>query len=441
MEHFKNLSTFLPLYLFIGINLTASIVLNDFYAVPVVVILLFSVVVAFIQFPKVKFETKLNAFAKGAGNENLLIMIVIFLLAGAFSEISKDLGAIDTIVSIALNFIDPRWIIAGLFLIAAFVSLSLGTSVGTIAALSPIAVGLSGAAEGMLPVGLAAVVGGAMFGDNLSLISDTAIAASRTQEVDMKEKFLYNFKMVLIPTIITFLLYLTFDVNGENFQGKNFDTDHYEWIKVVPYALVLVIGLAGVNVVWTLVAGIISSLGLGWYRGEFSLLESLQTLNKGISGMYELSVICLLIGGIVGIIQLNGGIDYLLKVLTKRADSPRKAEIGIVALTALVNTAIANNTITIIIVGPIAKQIADDHGIDRRKSASILDTISCFIQGGIPYGAQLLMAVSIASYAVSPFEIIRYLYYPFLIGIFTLLFILFFKRKSGRVNQKPPILF
>jgi Na+/H+ antiporter NhaC len=430
------LSALFPLFFFVVVYLASSIYLEDFYSVPVLVVFLLALMVAFVQFPKVAFKKKLAAFSKGAGDDNILIMILIFLLAGAFGQISRDMGAISSIVNFSLAYVSPQIIIAGLFLISAFVSISLGTSVGTIAALSPIAVGLSENVPESLAIALAAVIGGAMFGDNLSFISDTTIAATRTQGIAMKEKFKVNIRIVALPTLITFVTYLFFNLGVADVDLQT--SGEYDLVKVIPYLVVFVIAIIGVNVIASLAVGIALSLLIGGYFGEFTWIEALQSINQGLAGMYELSLICLVIGGIVGIIQMNGGINYLLYQVLRRVDSTKKAELGIAALTGLVNLSIANNTITIIIVGPIAREIAVKHHVQPKRSASILDTVSCFIQGIIPYGAQMLAAMAIASFAVSPLEILQYLYYPLLTGLFTLIFI-FFGKKQPAEGAKPAV--
>lgn len=427
------LSALFPLLFFVVVYMASSIYLDDFYSVPVLVVFLLALMVAFVQFPKVPFKRKLGAFSQGAGNDNILIMILIFLLAGAFGQISRDMGAISSIVNFSLAHVSPQIIIAGLFLISAFISISLGTSVGTIAALSPIAVGLSENVPDSLPIALAAVIGGAMFGDNLSFISDTTIAASRTQGIAMSEKFKANIRIVALPMLITLVIYMFFNP-GLSSSELNTVGD-YEPTKFIPYLVVFVIAILGVNVIISLAVGITLSLFIGGYFGEFTWIEALQSINQGLAGMYELSLICLIIGGIVGIIRMNGGIDYLLYQVLKRVDSSRKAELGIAALTGLVNLSIANNTITIIIVGPIAKEIAEKHEVQLTRSASIMDTMSCFVQGIIPYGAQMLAAMAIAGFAVSPLEILQYLYYPLLTGLFTLIFIFFGKKRPTASGQ------
>jgi len=313
-----------------------------------------------------------------------------------------------------------------LFLTACFISLSLGTSVGTVVALAPIAVGLHETISGNLAVYLAAVVGGAMFGDNLSMISDTTIAATRTQGVEMLDKFKVNFLIVLPAAILTFLLYV---FSSDATQTMNNATYDYSIIKVLPYVFIFVAALLGLNVIWVLILGIVLTLFIGLYF-NLEFWPALGALNSGMASMFELSIICILIGGIVGLIRYYGGIDFILHHVSRKVKSARGGELGIFSLTTLVNIALANNTITILIVGPLAKTISDRNNIDPRRSASILDTTSCFVQGALPYGAQLLAAVAIANNQVTAVGIMRYLYYPYLIGISTLLFILFRKQKS-----------
>jgi len=428
----------LPLILFVIIYFAGSYLLGDFYALPVLVVFIISLFIAFVQFPKKNFNEKLASFAKGAGNENILIMVLIFLLAGAFGELSKNIGAISSTINFALTYISPQFVVAGLFLVSCFISTSLGTSVGTIVALSPIAVGLEENISGIMPIALAAVIGGSMFGDNLSFISDTTIAATRTQNVAMKEKFKVNFKMVLPVAILVLLIYA--------FQGyqmlknaQDLNIGDFELIKILPYIIVFVLALSGLNVIWTLGIGIICSAIIGLSTGSIDFLSALKSINDGFAGMFELSILCLIIGGVVGIIRMNGGIDYLVNAVTKRINSKKRAELSIAFLVSLVNLAIANNTITIIIVGPIAKDISDKNGLNGSRVASILDTISCFIQGLVPYGAQILAALATANVILSeqkrallsPVDVMQYLYYPVLMGIVAFLFILFRKEKSN----------
>ena len=416
----------LPLIIFLVVYLVTSLVLNDFYKMPILVAFLFSAIVGFLQYPKLSFAHKTEEFSKGAGDSGIMLMILIFLLAGAFAELSKAIGAVQSTINFALSYLSPNLLIAGLFLTACFISLSLGTSVGTVVALAPIAVGLHETISGNLAVYLAAVVGGAMFGDNLSMISDTTIAATRTQGVEMLDKFKVNFLIVLPAAILTFLLHV---FSSDATQTMNNATYDYSIIKVLPYVFIFVAALLGLNVIWVLILGIVLTLFIGLYF-NLEFWPALGALNSGMASMFELSIICILIGGIVGLIRYYGGIDFILHHVSRKVKSARGGELGIFSLTTLVNIALANNTITILIVGPLAKTISDKNNIDPRRSASVLDTTSCFVQGALPYGAQLLAAVAIANNQVTAVGIMRYLYYPYLIGISTLLFILFRKQKS-----------
>jgi Na+/H+ antiporter NhaC len=427
MENNKGrLGALLPLFVFLVVYLFTSIALNDFYKMPVLVAFLLSAVVAFVQYPSIPFSKKVDEFSHHMGDANIMLMCFIFLLAGAFAAISKSMGAVESTVNFALTYLSPSLIIAGLFLIACFISISLGTSVGTVVALSPIAVGFNDSMPGVLAIALGAVVGGAMFGDNLSMISDTTIAATRTQNVEMRDKFKVNFWIALPPSIITFLIYA---FSGTVTDAVVIAGEHpYSFIKIVPYVFVLVAALTGLNVIWVLLSGIALTAIIGMTTGSLDGWQAISSANAGMASMFELSITCILIGGIVGLIRYQGGIDFILYHVSRLIKTKRGGELGIASLTALVNAAIANNTITILIVGPLAKTIADKNEIDGKRSASILDTISCFVQGLLPYGAQLLAAVAIAQQKVTAFEIIGYMYYPFLLGIATLVFI-FLKRK------------
>ena len=427
----------LPLIAFVVIYFSVSLYLKDFYAVPVLVVFVLSLFIAFIQYPKKSFSDKLKHFSVGSGDENILIMILIFLLAGAFGSLSNSIGAISSTVNFALTYISPSFIVSGIFLISCFISISLGTSVGTIVALAPIAVGFETHIPGIMPLALAAVVGGAMFGDNLSFISDTTIAATRTQDVGMREKFKMNFAIVFPVAILVAVIYYFLGAQFEQRMSAMVIRD-YELIKIVPYVVVFILALSGLHVIWTLGVGVLVALSIGIWTNEVTFLTSVTSVNAGFASMFELSLLCLIIGGVVGVIRFNGGIDYLLDTILRRVKTAKSAELGIATLTALVNLALANNTITIVIVGPLAKEIGNKFALDSRRIASILDTTSCFVQGIIPYGAQILAALAAAAViydepgksGLPPFELIQYLYYPFLTGLATLLFILFSKRKS-----------
>lgn len=396
-----------------------SLQANDFYKVPITAAFVISSIAAVTMTSGLKLNERITRFSTGAADRNILLMIWIFILAGAFAQSAKAMGAIDATVNLTLHILPDNLLLAGIFLAACFISLAVGTSVGTIVALCPVAIGIAGKADIALPYMVAVVIGGAFFGDNLSFISDTTIAATKTQGCDMKDKFKVN-ALIVMPAAVLLLIYYIFA--GLSVQAPP-SIGPVEWVKVLPYLIVLGTALAGLHVILVLILGLLSSGLIGLTSSGFSFFDWLGAAGNGISGMGELIVITLLAGGMLELIRYNGGIDYIITRLTKRVNSKRAGELSIAGLVCLANLCTANNTIAVITIGPIAKKIADRFGIDGRKSASILDTFSCFIQGIIPYGAQMLMAAGLAS--ISPLSIIRYLYYPVLIGIFALLAILF----------------
>ncbi|MGG0384534.1 Na+/H+ antiporter NhaC family protein [Priestia filamentosa] len=419
-----------PLVLFLGLFLGSGIITGDFYQLPVLVAIIIASVVALMFNRKESLSEKVERFSKGAGHSDIMIMVLIFILAGAFSQAAQDMGAVEATVNMALSILPANLILAGLFVIGAFLSISMGTSVGTIAALGPIGVGLSTQTDISLPLTMATVVGGAMFGDNLSFISDTTIASVRTQQTEMKDKFKVNFFIVLPAAIVTIIL-LTFMTTGNTTPVSEHD---FNIIKVLPYVAVLVTALCGVNVLAVLTGGIAVAGIIGIMTNSYSLAEYFSSIKDGIGGMSELVILSMLIGGMVEIIRHNGGIHYLLHVLTKNISSKKGAEFGIAGLVSLTNMATANNTISILFAGPLARNVADQYDIDRRKSASILDIFACFIQGIIPYGAQMLAAAQFAS--ISPVEILPYVYYPFLIALCGIIAILIgYPRFSPKQKQ------
>ncbi|HLS11914.1 MAG TPA: Na+/H+ antiporter NhaC family protein [Flavobacteriaceae bacterium] len=431
-KKYGNPLALLPLLIFVLIYLGGSWYLGDFYQLPVLSIFLLALLVAFVQFPKVPFTEKLKAFAKGAGEETLLVMLLIFLLAGAFSEVSKQMGAVTAVVDVALSYIPSSFLIAGFFIIGSFISISIGTSVGTVAILTPLALEMQHSIGAAFPVLLAAIVGGAMFGDNLSFISDTTIAATKTQGISMREKFRVNLRIVLVPAILTLGIYLLYPVEVETLVSTSFSW--IDLIKMLPYLLVFILAVLGGNVIVILCIALCCSMLIGWILGSFTVLESIAAIQTGLEGMLELSILCLIIGGVVGIIRYNGGIAYLLQTISKRLVSQKHAELGIAFLTGIVNLCTANNTIAILVTGPVAREIAADNKVAPARVASIMDTISCFIQGSLPYGAQILTVLSLIGYSLTPFEIIRFLYYPFLIGAASLVFILFPFHKTKKIK-------
>lgn len=357
-------------------------------------------------------------YSIGAANKNIMLMIWIFILAGAFAQSAKDIGAIDATVNLTLLLLPDNLLLAGIFLAACFISLSIGTSVGTIVALAPVVAGIAEKTDMNLAFMTAIVVGGAFFGDNLSFISDTTIAATRTQGCAMRDKFQVNF-MIALPAALVVLGYYIF--RGTDVMTTH-DIQSVEWVKVLPYLVVLGTAIAGMNVALVLILGIAATGMIGLLTGSISLFDWLSSMGTGITGMGELIIITLMAGGMLELIRFNGGVDYIILKLTKHISSKRGAELCIAALVSIANFCTANNTIAIITVGPLANDIATRYKVDKRKSASILDTFSCVIQGIIPYGAQMLIAAKLAS--LSPLSIIEYLYYPATIGVFALLSIL-----------------
>lgn len=423
-----------PLMVFLCLYLVTSLLVNDFYKVPITVAFLLSSCYAIAITRGLKLEQRVYQFSVGASNKNIMLMIWIFILAGAFAQSAKQMGAIDATVNLTLHILPDNLLLAGIFIAACFISLSIGTSVGTIVALTPVAVGLAEKTGIDLPYMVAIVVGGSFFGDNLSFISDTTIASTKTQDCVMRDKFRVNFMIVVPAAIIVLGIYI--------FQGLSISApaqvQAIEWIKVIPYLIVLGTAIAGVNVMLVLLLGILSTgiIGICTATGIISIgaapVESVTmntaffdwfgAMGTGITGMGELIIITLLAGGMLETIRYNGGIDFIISRLTRHVSGKRGAEFSIAALVSIANLCTANNTIAIITTGPIAKDIAQRFHLDRRKTASILDTFSCLIQGIIPYGAQMLIAAGLAS--ISPLSIIGNLYYPFCMGICAILAII-----------------
>ena len=417
-----------PLIVFLCVYLVSSIIAQDFYKIPISSAFLIASIYAMLITRNKSLEERIAAFSAGAGNSNVLLMIWIFVLAGAFAATAKDIGAIDATVNIALRILPGRLIYAGLFIAACFISMSIGTSVGTIVALVPVGAGIaqqiaSGSAADIAFI-TAIITGGAFFGDNLSFISDTTIAATRTQDCSMADKFKVNIRIVLpAAAIVTGLyIFLGSDVSA-TYEGFPID-----WVKLIPYILVIAFALSGVNVAVVLAAGIGVNAIIGFSTGCFGWSGFLESIGGGIAGMADLIIVTMLAGGMLELIRINGGLDFIVNGLTKRINGKRGAEFSIAGLVSLANLCTANNTIAIITTGRIAKDITDKFGLDPRKTASILDTFSCLVQGIIPYGAQLLMAGGLAG--VSQIAILQYLYYPATMGAFAILAITFrFPRK------------
>lgn len=408
-----------PLFVFLCLYLVTSIVVNDFYKVPITVAFLVSSCYAIAITRGLKLDQRIYQFSVGASNKNIMLMIWIFILAGAFAQSAKQMGAIDATVNLTLHILPDNLLLAGIFIASCFISLSIGTSVGTIVALTPVATGLALKTGIDLPFMVAIVVGGSFFGDNLSFISDTTIASTKTQGCVMRDKFRVNSMIVVPAAVVVLIVYI---IQGLSVSAPA-QVQEIEWIKVIPYLIVLGTAIAGINVMIVLILGILSTALIGIATGSFGVFDWFAAMGNGITGMGELIIITLLAGGMLETIRYNGGIDFIISKLTSHVHGKRGAELSIAALVSIANLCTANNTIAIITTGPIAKDIARKFNLDRRKVASILDTFSCFVQGIIPYGAQLLMAAGLAK--ISPVSIVGNLYYPFTMGTFALLAILF----------------
>ena len=407
-----------PLLVFLCLYLVVSLVVNDFYKVPITVAFLVSSVYAVCITKGLSLNDRIMQYSQGAANKNVMLMIWIFILAGAFAQSAKDIGAIDATVNLTLQLLPGNLLLAGFFLAACFISLSIGTSVGTVVALVPVIAGIAEKTGMNMGFMTAIVVGGAFFGDNLSFISDTTIAATRTQGCAMRDKFKVNFRIVL-PAALVVLGYYVYRGLGMVVPQE---VQAIEWVKVIPYLVVLGTAFMGFNVALVLFLGLLSTGVVGMATGSIGLFDWFSSMGNGMTGMGELIIITLMAGGMLELIRFNGGVDYIIHVLTRKIEGKRGAELCIAALVSIANICTANNTIAIITVGPLANDIATKYGVDKRKSASILDTFSCIIQGLIPYGAQMLMAAKLAS--LSPLSIIEYLYYPMGILVMALFSIL-----------------
>lgn len=429
MKEMKNGNAWalIPLLLFVLLFLGVGIISGDFTTMPLNVAITITVIVALLMNRKETFAKKVEVFTKGAGHSNIILMMLIFILAGAFSTTAEKMGGVSSTVNLGLSLIPQNLIIVGLFIICMFVSISMGTSVGTVAAIAPVGFGFAQATDVPAALAMATVVGGAMFGDNLSMISDTTIAAVRTQKTKMSDKFKVNFKIVLPGAIITIII-LFFLTNGISIDHtKNYD---YNLIKVIPYLLVLILALVGINVIIVLIGGTVLAGIIGLIDGSFGWNGLLNAISKGIIGMEDIAMIALLIGGLVGIIQHNGGIDWLLNFVRSKVKSKRGAELGIASLVSAADISTANNTISIIMAGPLAKNIADEYDVDPRKSASILDIFGGCFQGLLPYSPQVISAAGVAG--VSPFLMLQYSIYPILLGVCGLVAIIL---RVPRLNQ------
>ena len=420
-NHRRGLWTLSPLLVFFLLYVVTSVVAGDFYKMPVTVAFVAASAWAFLVSKPALLSRRIERFSAGAAHSNIMMMVWIFILAGAFAGSAKYIGSVDATVNFTLAVLPANMLLAGLFLASCLISVSIGTSVGTIVALMPVAVGLAGGVgvDSALMAGI--VVGGAFFGDNLSFISDTTIAATRTQGCQMKEKFYANFAIVFPAAILVLVLYVVLGLQ----HGSAVETQAFDWYKVLPYMLVLITALCGMNVMLVLLLGLISTGLVAACSASLSLMDWAGAMGKGMTGMGELIIVTLLAGGMLELIRYNGGLQYIITHLTKRVNSRRGAEFSIALMVSLANFCTANNTVAIVTVGNISRRVAERFGVPAKRAASILDTFSCIIQGIIPYGAQLLMGAALAG--VSALDIIPNLYYIFALALSSVLFIIFRK--------------
>ena len=416
----------LPIGVFLLIFIGSGIITGDFYSMPAIVGFLIALIVAFMQNKKLSFVQKLHMASKGAGDENILTMCLIFLAAGAFSGAVRASGGVESTVNLGLSILPGSMAVAGLFVIGCFISISMGTSVGTITALAPIAAGISEKTGFPMAICAAAVVCGAMFGDNLSIISDTTIAAVKTQGCDMRDKFRENFKIILPAAIITLGLFLLLGQTDEFHIEGSLD---YNLLKVVPYLVVLFGAVSGVNVFVILIIGTALSMLVGLATGTFTAAKMFTHVGTGIYSMYDITVISIVVACIITLVKEYGGIEFVLNFIKSRISDAKGGELGIASLALLVDLCTANNTVAIVMAGPIAKDISEEFGVTPRRSASLLDMFSSMGQGLIPYGAQLLAAASLTG--LTPFDIIPYCFYPLLMGLSGLVFIFIKKRPAA----------
>ena len=414
----KGLLALSPLAVFITLYLVSGIVAGDVYRVPVTVAFMAASVYAVALSGGMPLKSRINTFSRGAASEQMMLMIWIFVLAGAFASGAKAMGSIDATVNLTLWLLPPQMLLAGLFLDACFISLSIGTSVGTIVALTPVAAGVAAQTGTSVAMMTAVIVGGSFFGDNLSFISDTTIAATQTQGCKLSDKFRVNSFIVMPAALVVFVVYI---LMGTEVKAPT-EVLPLEPVKVIPYLVVLVTAICGMNVMAVLTLGILLTGIIGLLGGSYDGIGWLGAMGEGIAGMGELIIVTMMAGGLLELIRERGGIDFIIRLLTRNVNGKRGAELSIAALVSLVNVCTANNTVAILTVGGIAKHIGDRFGLDNRKCASILDTFSCFTQGLLPYGAQMLMAAGLAG--LNPMAILPYLYYPFVLGLTALLAIL-----------------
>ncbi|TDE07289.1 Na+/H+ antiporter NhaC family protein [Flavobacterium sandaracinum] len=413
-----NAFALIPLFIFIFTFLGAGIILNDFYAFPSPVAVLVGIIAAFLLF-KSSTEDKVATLIAGCGESKIMTMCLIYLLAGAFAVVSKAMGGVDAVVNLGINTIDVAYFPLGIFLIASFLSTATGTSVGAIVAIGPIAVALADKSGASLPLISGALLGGSMLGDNLSMISDTTIAATQSLGCDLKDKFKINVFIAFPAAILTILVFFYLGLNSDIVTVAIAKND-FSWIAIVPYILVIVLAVVGVNVFSTLLIGTLLAGIIGYFSGSFTLMEFTQKIYEGFTSMTDIFLLSMLTGGLAAMVDKAGGITYLLVLIKKRIKSKKSAQAGIGAIVGFANLAIANNTVSIVITGPIAKEINDEYHLNPKKTAAILDIFSCIIQGILPYGAQILLILSYANGKLNFFDLISNAWYHLFLLVFTL---------------------
>ena len=426
-ENLRGVLALSPVVVLLGVYLVGSLLLGDFYAIPIASAFVVAAVYGIAVTRGYSLQERIGLFSQGASHRDIMYMIWIFCLAGIFATTAKSVGAVDATVALTLQIVPSNLLPAGIFIASCFISMAVGTSVGTIVALTPVVHGLSAQVGCDMAWLVAIVVGGAFFGDNLSFISDTTIAATQTQGCRMKDKFRTNFFMVLPAALLMLAIYLF----GSGAEATEVVTpDASQWVKALPYLLVILLALTGMDVLLVLLLGTLATYVVGFACGSLAVAEVATVAGQGLASMYELILVTMLAGGVMALVKAGGGFDLLIRMLTRTVKGRQGTEAVISLLTALTNLCTANNTIAILTVGPIARDLAQRYGVEPRRSASLMDTTSCFVQGVIPYGAQLLMASGLAG--ISPVEIIPHLYYPMFIGAMVVLSVLFGGMRWGK---------
>lgn len=422
----------LPFFIFIFTFLGAGILFNDFYALPSPIAVTFGIITAFLLFRE-SIEAKVDTLIKGCGNNQIITMCLIYLLSGAFAVVTQAMGAVDAVVNLGISTIDTEYFPLGIFLIASFLSTATGTSVGSIVALGPIAISLADKSGASMPLIAGSLLGGSMLGDNLSIISDTTIAATQSLGCEMRDKFKVNLFIALPASIITILLLFYLGINSE-ISPVAIEKGSYELITILPYILVIGLAVSGLNVFITLLIGILVAGIIGFFQNDFTVLTFLQKNYEGFLSMTDIFLLSMLTGGLAALVEKAGGIDYVLQKIKSKIKSKKSAQMGIGTLVSFTNVAIANNTVSIVITGAIAKEISDEYELSPKKTAAILDIFSCIVQGILPYGAQVLLILNFAKGRLDVIDLIANAWYIYILLIFTLIAI-YSKTWNKRIDK------